>query len=201
MKKTFWDIWAPLYDFFERRNGDSYRKMVKAVTDLTPEGARVFEAACGTAAIGIAVSKKAESVLVTDISENMLKIAAEKIHKQGIKNVTIATRSIYETGEPDGAFDTVIASQVLHLLDDPKKAADELYRITSERLILPLALTKTLTGKSKFLITLYKLVGFSPKLEFDHEDYKRFIMSLGFENVKYIKIKGNIAITIAVIVK
>ncbi|MDR0943571.1 MAG: methyltransferase domain-containing protein [Ruminococcus sp.] len=201
MKKTFWDIWAPFYDFFERRNGDSYRKMVKAVTDLTPEGARVFEAACGTAAIGIGVSKKAESVLVTDISENMLKVAAEKIRKQGIGNITVSKRSIYETGEPDGAFDTVIAAQVLHLLDDPKKAADELYRITSDRLILPLALTKTLSGKSKFLITLYKIVGFSPKLEFDHEDYKRFIRSLGFENVKYIKIKGNIAITIAVIVK
>jgi ubiquinone/menaquinone biosynthesis C-methylase UbiE len=201
MKKTFWDTWAPLYDFFERRNGDSYRKMVKAVTDLTPEGARVFEAACGTAAIGVGVSKKAESVLCTDISENMLKVAAEKIQKQGIKNVTISRRSIYETGEPDGAFDTVIAAQVLHLLDDPKKSADELYRITSDRLILPLALTKSLTGKNKFLITLYKLVGFSPKLEFDHEEYKSFIKSLGFKNVKYIKIKGNIAITIAVIVK
>ncbi|MDR0975136.1 MAG: class I SAM-dependent methyltransferase [Ruminococcus sp.] len=201
MKKTFWDFCAPIYDFFESINGDTYRKMVKTVADLTPAGSTVLEAACGTAEIGIAVSKKAKSVVCIDISEDMLKIAGRKIRKQRINNITLSKRSIYETKEPDGAFDTVIAAQVLHLLDDPQKAADELYRITEKRLILPLALTKNLTDKSKFLITLYKIVGFSPKLEFDYEDYKNFIVSLGFEKVKFIKIDGAFSISIAVIDK
>jgi ubiquinone/menaquinone biosynthesis C-methylase UbiE len=199
--KTFWDFCAPFYDFFEKRNGESYRKMVKALVDLTPDGSTVFEAACGTAEIGIAVSKKAKSVNCIDLSENMLKIAAGKIRKQGLQNITLSERSIYETGETDRAFDVVIAAQVLHLLDEPKKAADELYRIASHRLILPLALTKNLSGKSKFLITLYKLVGFSPKLEFDYDDYKKFIKSLGFDNARFIKIEGNITIIVAVIDK
>jgi ubiquinone/menaquinone biosynthesis C-methylase UbiE len=175
--------------------------MVKAATDLTPAGSKVFEAACGTAEIGIAVSRKARHVTCIDLSENMLKIAARKIRKQRIYNVTLSKRSIYETGEPDGAFDTVIAAQVLHLLDDPQKAADELYRIASHRLILPLALTKDLSGKSKFLIGLYKIVGFSPKLELDYDEYKKFIKSLGFENPRFIKIEGAITIIVAVIDK
>jgi ubiquinone/menaquinone biosynthesis C-methylase UbiE len=199
--KTFWDFCAPFYDFFEKRNGESYRKMVKAVTDLTPADSTVFEAACGTAEIGIAVSKKAKSVTCIDLSENMLKIADRKIRKQRIGNITLSKRSIYETKEPDGAYDTVIAAQVLHLLDDPQKAADELYRITAKRLILPLALTKDLSGKSKFLITLYKIFGFAPKLEFDYNDYKKFINDLGFKKVKYIKIEGTITIIVAVIDK
>jgi ubiquinone/menaquinone biosynthesis C-methylase UbiE len=201
MKKTFWDFCAPIYDFFEAVNGDVYRKMVNAVASLTPTGANVFEAACGTAAIGVAVSARAESVLCTDISDNMLAVAKRKIRRKGIKNIRLEKRSIYETGEADGAFDTVIASQVLHLLDDPQKAADELYRITKNRLILPLALTKTLSGKNKFLITLYKIVGFAPKLELDKAEYKAFIRSLGFKNAKYMQIKGDFAICIAVIDK
>jgi 2-polyprenyl-3-methyl-5-hydroxy-6-metoxy-1,4-benzoquinol methylase len=175
--------------------------MVKAVADLTTADETVFEAACGTAEIGIAVSKKAKSVTCIDLSENMLKIAERKIRKQDIKNITLSKRSIYETNEADRAFDVVIAAQVLHLLDDPKKAADELFRIASHRLILPLALTKNLSGKSKFLITLYKIVGFSPKLEFDYDDYKKFIKDLGFDKAKFIKIEGGITIIIAVIDK
>jgi ubiquinone/menaquinone biosynthesis C-methylase UbiE len=199
--KTFWDFCAPFYDFFESLNGGAYRKMVKAVVNLTPEGSRVFEAACGTAEIGIAVSRKAKSVTCIDLSDNMLKIAERKIRKQGIENITVANRSIYETGEADGAYDTVIAAQVLHLLDDPKRAAAELYRITSDRLILPLAMTKNPTGLSRFLLILYKMVGFSPKLEFNHDDYKEFIRGLGFKKVKFIKIKGEIPVSIAIIVK
>jgi ubiquinone/menaquinone biosynthesis C-methylase UbiE len=199
--KTFWDFCAPFYDFFEKRNGESYRKMVKTITDLTPAGGTVFEAACGTAEIGIAVSKKAKSVSCIDLSDNMLKTAERKIRKQGIRNITLSNRSIYETGEADSAFDVVIAAQVLHLLDEPKKAADELLRITSHRLILPLALTKNLSGKSKFLITLYKIAGFSPKLELDYNDYKIFIKDLGFDKARFIKIEGNITIAVAVIDK
>jgi ubiquinone/menaquinone biosynthesis C-methylase UbiE len=201
MKKTFWDFCAPIYDFFESINGDAYRKMIKAIARLTPSGANVFEAACGTAEIGIAVSQKAENVTCIDISENMLAVAARKIKHSGIKNIRLDKRSIYETGEADGAYDTVIAAQVLHLLDDPQKAAAELWRITSDRLILPLALTKNPTGKSKFLLTLYKIAGFSPKLELDKAEYKAFIRSLGFANAKFMHIKGKIPVCIAVIDK
>jgi ubiquinone/menaquinone biosynthesis C-methylase UbiE len=154
MKKTFWDFCAPIYDFFESANGGAYAKMVKAVTDLTPIGANVLEAACGTAAIGISVSKKAKNVTCMDLSENMLAVAGRKIRKQGIDNIRLEKQSLYETGKADGEFDTVIAAQVLHLLDDPQKGADELIRITSHRLILPLALTKILTRKNKFPILL-----------------------------------------------
>jgi ubiquinone/menaquinone biosynthesis C-methylase UbiE len=201
MKKTFWDLCAPLYDFFERRNGESYRRMIAGVKQLIPAGGNVFEAACGTAEIGIGISDKAGTVLCTDISENMLKIAAKKIRRNNIKNVRIEKRSIYETGEPDGSFDAVIASQVLHLLDDPAAAAAELCRITKRRLILPLALTKELSAKNKILIGLYKIVGFKPKLELNKSEYKRFIHSLGFENAKFVQITGSIPMTIAVIDK
>jgi ubiquinone/menaquinone biosynthesis C-methylase UbiE len=201
MKKTFWDFCAPIYDLFESLNDGAYGKMVKAATDLTPAGANVLEAACGTAAIGISVAKKAKYVTCVDLSENMLAVAERKIRKLGIKNITLEKKSLYETGFADREFDTVIAAQVLHLLDDPQKGADELMRITSNRLILPLALTKVLTAKNKLLITLYKIVGFKPKLELDYEGYKHFIRSLGFKKVKYIKIDGSMPIAIAVIDK
>jgi ubiquinone/menaquinone biosynthesis C-methylase UbiE len=196
--KSFWDFCAPFYDFFERRNGAAYAKMLKATEKLTPEGAVVFEAACGTAEIGIAVSKKAKSVLCTDLSESMLKTAEKKIKKLGIKNIGLSERSIYETGEADGAYDIVIASQVLHLIDEPKRAADELRRICRGKIIMPLALTEETKGTGRFYLMLYKLVGFRPKRSFDKHGYKRFIKSLGFENVRFITISGSFPIMVAV---
>jgi ubiquinone/menaquinone biosynthesis C-methylase UbiE len=196
--KSFWDFAAPFYDFFERRNGAVYAKMLKVVADLTPGGATVFEAACGTAEIGIAVSKKAKSVLCTDLSEKMLKTADRKIKKLGIKNIELSNRSIYETGEADGAYDIVIASQILHLIDEPKLAAAELRRICKGKVIMPLALTEEVKSRGKFLLALYKLVGFRQKRSFDKRGYKRFIKSLGFENVRFIQIRGEFPMTIAV---
>jgi ubiquinone/menaquinone biosynthesis C-methylase UbiE len=195
---TFWDFCAPIYDFFEKCNGTAYARMLKAAAALTPDGATVFEAACGTAEIGIAVSKKAESVLCTDVSPNMLKIAAKKIAKKGINNIKTDYRSIYETNEPDASFDVVIAAQILHLIDEPERAAAELRRIAKGIIIIPLALTKELSPFSKFLISLYKIVGFAPKRSFTRDEYKHFIRKLGFKNVKFITIDGSMPIVIAI---
>jgi ubiquinone/menaquinone biosynthesis C-methylase UbiE len=196
---TFWDLCAPIYDFFEKVNGTAYARMLKVLTELTPKGATVFEAACGTAEIGIAVSANASSVLCTDASENMLKIASKKIKRKGIKNVKTDFRSIYETGEADAAFDVVIAAQILHLIDEPERAAAELRRIAKGKILLPLALTEELSPISKALIKLYKLVGFAPKRSFSGDEYKRFIKELGFDEVRFITIPGAMPICVAVI--
>lgn len=144
------------------------------------------------------VSDKASDVLCTDVSEKMLNIAKRKISKRGIANITIDNRSIYALAEPDKSRDVVIASQVLHLLDNPEKAAEELRRIAKSMVILPIAFTKNLKGSAKLSVRFYKMLGFSPKKEFDAEDYKAFLPTIGFDNCKHIQIAGRIPIAVAV---
>jgi ubiquinone/menaquinone biosynthesis C-methylase UbiE len=193
---TFWDFCAPFYDLAEKMNGRAYDGMLGAVRDIVPQGATVLEAAAGTGSISAAVSDKARSVLCTDISENMLKAARRKT--ADFANVTVAMRSIYELGEPDDSFDVVIAGQVLHLIDEPLKAAAELRRVAKSAVILPMSMTKDLRGFSRFSINLYRLLGFAPKLEFTADEYSAFLPSIGFDGCEFTRIAGRMPMIVAV---
>ncbi|MDR2202102.1 MAG: class I SAM-dependent methyltransferase [Clostridiales bacterium] len=126
---TFWDFCAPVYDFFERRN-DAYAKMLAIVDRLIPADAAVLDAATGTGSVGLAAAANAKSVLCTDLSARMLKKAKKKAAGRGVRNVEFAQKDIFDLG--GGIYDVVIASQVLHLLDDPAGAAAELRRVAAD---------------------------------------------------------------------
>ena len=196
--KTFWDFCAPFYDLAEKANGPAYAEMLATVNRIIPQGATVLEMAAGTGAISIAVANKASRVLCTDISEKMLNVARKKITKRSIKNIAVENQSIYEIPAQDNSFDIVIAGQVLHLIDEPKRAVAELRRVAKSMVIMPMSLTKNLRGTAKLGIDFYRVFGFSPKVEFTASDYKNFLPTVGFENCELIDIGGKIPMAIAV---
>jgi len=196
--KTFWDFCAPFYDLAEKANGPAYARMLKAVNSITPHGASVLDVAAGTGAISIAVADKAGQVLCTDVSEKMLKVARRKILRHGIQNITVENQSIYNLRAPDDSFDIVIAGQVLHLIDEPEKAAAELRRVAKATVIMPMSLTKDLRGTAKLGINFYRLFGFAPKVEFTADKYESFLPTVGFDGCKHIAIEGKIPMSVAV---
>jgi ubiquinone/menaquinone biosynthesis C-methylase UbiE len=195
---TFWDFCAPFYDFAEKRNGRAYGKMLSVVRELVPQGASVLELAGGTGSISLAVCDKAASVLCTDISERMLAVARKKAAKRGADNITFGNLSIFDTGFACGAFDIVIASQVLHLIDEPEEAATELRRVAKASVIMPITLTKDLKGAALAKIKLFKLFGLKPKLEFDEGEYAEFISAIGFNGSEMILVDGEMPMGVAV---
>ena len=122
---TFWDFCAQFYDKAEQTNS-AYNGMLRLTREIIPQGASVFEAAAGTGAVSLYIADKVKNIVCTDISAHMLNVAREKAAKQGVTNINFSMKSIFETNEPDRGYDVVIASQVLHLIDDPGKAAEEL---------------------------------------------------------------------------
>jgi len=191
---TFWDFCAPFYDFAEKTNGNTYALMLRTVRDHVPQGASVFEAAAATGAISLAIADKAGRILCTDLSERMLRVARRKISKQGAANIALDRRSVYDLGEPDASFDVVIAGQVLHLVDDPEKAAAELRRVARQAVILPISFTKNLRGMARCSVGIYRLLGFAPKIEFTPEEYAAFLPTIGFADCAHIQIAGKIPI-------
>ncbi|MCL2531155.1 MAG: class I SAM-dependent methyltransferase [Oscillospiraceae bacterium] len=194
----FWDFCAPFYDLGAKANKRAYREMLHIVRELVPPDASVLEAAAGTGAISLAVADKASHVLCTDLSDNMLKKAQKKAAKRKASNVIIANRSIYDLGQPDSSYDVVVAAQVLNLLDEPEKAAAELRRIAKSLVILPTPYIKNLRGPGRINIRIFKLLGFSPKFEFDRELFARFLPSVGFNDCKFIQIQGKVPLGIAI---
>jgi len=195
---TFWDFSAPLYDLAETVNGKAYNVMLKIIRELIPKNASVLEAAAGTGSISLAASENASHILCTDISERMLNVARRKVKKARAKNITVENRSIYDLNEPDSSFDIVIAGQVLHLIHEPEVAASELRRVAKSMVVLPMSLTKDLCGMAKVNIGVYKLFGFSPKIEFDDNSYKAFLPTIGFNDCEFVTINGKIPMMVAV---
>jgi ubiquinone/menaquinone biosynthesis C-methylase UbiE len=195
---TFWDFCAPFYDRVEKTN-TAYGGMLRRLRELTPQGASVFEAAAGTGAISIAIAGKAENILCTDLSERMLNIAKKKAGRQGIENIRFDIRSLFDTGEPDNAYDVVIASQVLHLINDPEKAAAELKRISRGIVIAPVVPLKDLRGLFiRPSMGLFKLIGFAPKREFTADSYREFLIDIGLRPRDYEIINGNMPMAVPV---
>jgi len=195
---TFWDFCAPFYDLSMKANGEAYAKMLAAIQELVPYGASVIEVAAGTGAISIAICHRASNILCTDFSKQMIKVAERKAEKAKAPNITFDLRNIYDLAIPDESFDVVIAGQVLHLIDNPSKAAGELRRVAAKLVLLPLSFTKGLKGFAKIKMDLYKLLGFAPKVELTADEYNAFLNSIGFEVGKIVHCEGSVPMGIAV---
>jgi len=128
----------------------------------------------------------------------MLSVARKKAKKHSVSNIHFANLDIFNIGKQENSFDVVIAGQVLHLLNEPEKAAAELRRVARDIVVLPMPLTKNLRGKAKLNVGFYKLFGFAPKFEFDIDSYADFLPKVGFENCEIIEIPGKLPMAVAV---
>ncbi len=198
---SFWDKVSPVYDILQIVNRRSFKAMTAGVRQIVPEGARVLECAAGTGILTVAAAEKAESVVCTDVSVHMLERARKKCADGGFDNVSFAERDIYNMPEADGAYDIVMAGNVLHLLDNPQAAVRELARVTKKggRLILPTFLNAD-KEFSSFLLKLYRLVGFRSR-EYDFAEFEKMLKECNVGRMKLTKIKGLMPAAFAVIEK
>ncbi len=194
----FWDFCAPIYDIAEKTNGKAYGGMLARIRERVPESAEVLELAAGTGSISLAIAGKAKRIVCTDYSESMLKVARRKAARQGASDIEFARCDIYQTGFPDGAFDVVIASQVLHLLDEPERAAAELKRITRSLVIAPVAMLQDVSLLSRAKVGVWRLLGFAPKREFGEASYRDFLRDIGLESTQFEIAEGAMPLAIPV---
>ncbi len=194
----FWDNIAAVYDIAEAVNGRVYREMTDLAARLVPRGAKVLDCAAGTGSLSIAAAERANTVVCTDLSENMLFRARKKAKRYGADNIVFEKRNIFELCDEDGTYDCVIAGNVLHLLNNPQGAVKELCRVAKSggKVIVP---TFTWENKEHFLVKLYRLIGFKPKRGYTPESYYKMLRECGCGKVKMKLIKGMIPCCLAVI--
>jgi len=169
---------------------------MQAVVDCIEKDSAILEVAGGTGEISIRIASKAKHVVCTDISEKMLQVAEKKA--KDISNISFKICNIYDINFDDNAFDTVIASQVLHLLDHPKAAIDELARVAKDKIILPICLLKDIKGFAKFQVNVWRLLGFKPRYTFDQEGYIKFLKKFNLNVVSSTFIEGSMPILVVV---
>ncbi len=200
-KINFWDKIAFAYDFAQSLNKSVYSTMLNDIINLTSENGKVLECASGTGEISMSVAPFSKSVLCTDTSMKMLEKVKIKANKKDIHNIQFSECDIMNINCKSEYYDTVIAGNVLHLIDEPEKAVRELWRVTAKggKLILP----TYILGESKIsnLIKIYKIFGFNTKNNYTKDSYVQMLKNSAIGDFKMKVIRGKIPMALAVFEK
>ena len=197
---VFWDMISGVYDLFEKLyNRKCYDGVGVRVAQEINESDIVLECACGTGSISKPVAKKCRKLFATDMSVNMMKRAQKKCRE--CTNITFKKANIMSIRSKDNRFDKVIAGNVIHLLDEPYNAVDELLRVCKPggKVIIP---TYINAGKSssELLVKIFNFAGAHFTNQFDRESYKNFFVKGGYDAEIDI-VDGQMPCAIAVITK
>ena len=197
----FWDRVASVYDWFEDNyNRQVYRGTGRTVAEQIKPTDSVLECACGTGGISVHIAPVCKHMTATDFSQGMLRQAAKKLRQ--FSNVEVLQADLTSLEFPDASFDAVVAGNVIHLLDDPRAALNELLRVCKPggRVILPTYINIS-NGKPSLMVKLLEKAGAHFKRQFDLNSYKAFFASAGFESAYYHVVEGKMPCAIAVIKK
>lgn len=197
----FWDKAAGLYDLFENvYNGKVNHELVKVVASEIEANDRVLECACGTGMISKGIAERCRELIATDFSVGMLKQARKNLKK--FDNVTVRKANIMQIKASDGRFDKVVAGNVIHLLDEPYKALEELLRVCKAggKVIIPTYVNNENREKHSLFIKAIEKFGAGFKCQFDYDSYRQFFETAGYE-AEYKIITGRMPCAIAIITK
>jgi ubiquinone/menaquinone biosynthesis C-methylase UbiE len=125
-QSEFWSRVAQKYDqVVDLQIGRMTRSLVRErVAKEGPLG-NLAEFGCGTGFYTQVLAGKADSVVATDLSPDMLALAKHQIKAT---NVTFQAEDCQRTSLPDRAFDTAFISLVIHFTE-PGKTLAEMHRI------------------------------------------------------------------------
>ena len=198
---TFWDRWARFYDCTQWSNRRANAAAAARTAEWIPAGARVLDCAAGTGLFSLVAAERAGVVLCTDLSEAMLEHAKLKARRRGLTNLDFARRDLTALPDPDGAFDAVIAANVLHLLPESEEAVRELWRVTAPggRLLLPTYLQGKTGAAYGAVIKIYQGVGFHYEHAFTPETYRAFLERLGLGRVTVEVVPGRLPVGLAML--
>ena len=191
----FWSRIAAIYDLIENvYNGKANRRTTDYVASLMGREDKVLECACGTGMFSIKIAPRVKELTATDFADGMLRKTRKKC--RGLENIRVEKGDITNLRFEDDSFDKAVAANVIHLLDDPKKAVDELKRVVKPggQIIIP---TYIHFGESK-AAALFNKAGADFKRHFDENSYKEFFRKLGIENVSYRVCEGRMNCDVAV---
>jgi len=199
---VFWDSVAGVYDVFVNViNGKTHKALRGIVADCIDPEDTVLECACGTGLLSTAIAEKCRHLTATDFAPKMLQRA--KKNCAAFDNVSFRQADILSLNFPDSTFDKVVAGNVIHLLDEPMKALNELDRVCKPggMLIIPTYMNKTQKGETSGFASVVGKAGADFKRQFTVESYKQFFLEAGYDDVKISLADGRIPCAVAVMTK
>ena len=138
----FQELWSKVYDSVTWKITKSY----------VPRRSRalVFDAAGGTGKWTIQIAKCGPRVVLGDISEGMLKIANEKIRKEGLQErVEVKECDLRKLDFDDETFDLVFCEHALCFIKEQDRVIKELVRV------LKTGCPLIMTGQNRYVMSIW----------------------------------------------
>jgi ubiquinone/menaquinone biosynthesis C-methylase UbiE len=153
MVKKYYDDKSSAYDDYSRQ---LWSKVYDAVTWKITEPyvprspqALVFDAAGGTGKWTIPIAKCGAHVVLGDISEGMLKVAKEKISKEGLQGrVEVKECDLRKLDFQDETFDLVFCEHALCFIREQEKVIEELVRVLKKNHPI------IVTGQNRYVMSI-----------------------------------------------
>ena len=100
------------------------------ISDIVGDGV-FLDLACGDGALTVPCAKCGIRIIAGDISNGMMMILQEraKRNKVSLENVTLCRMNALNLPIEDESVDCVVANSMLHLISNPQKVLDEIYRV------------------------------------------------------------------------
>ncbi|MDD6094321.1 MAG: class I SAM-dependent methyltransferase [Clostridia bacterium] len=100
------------------------------IAEMTGNGV-FLDLACGDGCLTVPCAKHGIKIIAGDISNTMMSILQERARQNGIllDNVLLCRINALDLPLKDNSIDCVVANSVLHLISNPQKVLDEIYRI------------------------------------------------------------------------
>lgn len=192
MKKTPWDLYAPIYEKAMR----SDRKMYQFMYDRIPKVIKdkdVLEIAAGPGLLAKHVADAAHTMVATDYSEGMMKEARKGTYP---KNLTFEAADAASLPYADDSFDVVLIANALHVMPEPEKALKEIDRVLKDKgiLIAPNFVNHRGGFISRLWSGILKIAGISFEHQWTTDGYCEFLEQNGWKIKNCRELKARIAL-------
>ena len=183
--RGFWNRTAFAYDAAMRSGEKGLQEAASYVASFARKTDVVLDAACGTGAFACALAPAAGFVAACDYAPNMVKRTQIKVARQGLDNVACGVGDILDLNFADESFDLVVAGNVLHLLNDPRRAVRELVRVTRRSGLIAIPNYVNAEALDRRFLHLIEVAGFAAQHEWDERGFLKFLKKAGLEVVKH----------------
>lgn len=203
LEKKFWNSKAKSYDKVVNKFWPKvYEAIFVNILQDVGQSKNVLEVATGTGILSIKLSDHVSHITAVDIAPEMLNVAKEKSIRMGKNNIDFEIGDICNLRFNDKSFDTVIASNILHLLFKPELALQEIRRVLSDtgKVIAP-TFCHGVNFRSKFLSGILAVLGQKTKSRWSQKSFREFVENNGFTITKEIYIDDKIPLVYLVAIK
>ena len=100
------------------------------IAEMTDRGV-FLDLACGDGCLTVPCAKNGIRIIAGDISNTMMSILQERAKQNciSLENVLLCRMNALDLPLKDNSVDCVVANSVLHLISNPQKVLDEIYRV------------------------------------------------------------------------